>query len=394
NADVQIASDIDLSGLGGGATGGGAETNPTNNDLPVKFQNDLAQNVFLNSIVNEVGTFVSPTTTTAQVNGAVTTGNMVSFDGIPGGDQTSFHTRFSAGVAGTTIIIAGTEYTGTLTSTVAGSEATFELASGSFTGSDELANDAMATLPNVAGERTVTGIQIDGNLEVQGDTTQVDSTTVTLSDLFIQLATPDGSGALAGRDSGFLNVISRNAGNDLNLQGIRYHVASNSWQISTNNSGVTVNAQGIPSNLADWSSIQSVSSGINKFVANFSTSASATAPTVSSVLVNGATLAAAGNSAAALVGSDAGTNDKYLNIRLDSTATVPAANGGYSVATAFGHTDVTVQVYEGTEMIITDDVRIGQIRLATGALSTQAGGISITLPRTATLGTLKVVIIG
>ena len=118
------------------------------------------------------------------------------------------------------------------------------------------------------------------------------------------------------------------------------------------------------------------------------------APTVSSVLLDQLTLATPGNSAAALVGTDGNTNDKYLNFRLDSTAAVPAANGGYTVANAFNHTDVTVQIFEGNSQIIPDEIILGQIRLATGALQAQAGGITITLPRTAALGTLKVVIVG
>ena len=278
-AGHQIVADIDLSGLGGGATGGGAETNPSNNDLPVKWQNDLAQNVFVDSMITEIAsdgsTATVPTTASAQVNGAVTTGNMVSFDNVAGGnaaEQGTFHTRFSAGVSNTTIIIAGTEYTGTLTSTVAGAEATFELASGDFTGTNELANDADATLPNVAGNRSnLNTVRIEGNLEVAGTSTQIDSTTVTLSDRFIQLATPNAN--VGANDSGFLAVTGR-ASDTNRLQGIRYHVASQSWQVSTvaEATGVTVNASGVPSQASDWASIQTAVSGINKLVANFSDS--------------------------------------------------------------------------------------------------------------------------
>ncbi|MDA7994393.1 MAG: hypothetical protein MPJ25_15300, partial [Pirellulales bacterium] len=402
NADVQIASDIDLSGLGGGSggTGGGADTNPTNNDLPVKFQNDLAQNVFVNSIVNEIGTFTTPTTVAAMTVNDVTSGMMLTIDnvgvGLSGADQsaaqTAFNTRFGTATPNTTIIVGGTEYTGTLTATLLGAGATFELASGTFSGADEVSDNTAVTLPLVAGARTVTGIQIDGNLEVLGTQTQVDSVTVTLADQFIQLGTPDGSGALAARDSGFLNVVSRSAGDVLNLQGIRYDASTNAWQVSSNTTGVSVDGSGIPDTDSDWATIQTVggSHGIAKLSATFGASASATAPSVATVSLNGATVASFTNTVVSRVGTDAATNDKYININLGSSDT----GGGFSVSDLFGHSVVQVQIFESGSQIIAEEVILGQVRSTTGALSSAANQLTITLPRTAVLGALTVIVIG
>ena len=381
-AGDQLVPNIDLSGIAsaggsGGAAGGGADTNPDNHFLPVKFQDDVGQNIFLNSVVEETGTFTDPTTTTGEIDGAVTSGSMADIDSIPAGDQTAFHTRFSGGGAAT-IIIDGASYVGTLTSTASGATATFVLSSGTFTGANELADNASVTLPLVAGSRTVEGLNINTNLTLHGDLQVIGSSTsvnmhqVNLNDSFIVLNHTETPGNYSEVDGGVIVTHTHNAGT-FTYAGIRYNGNVGDWEIAND-----LDAPDGSDGSGTWLPIST---------RNAVTTTQKAVVTVAGLQAGavGTTTATFNNTATADVG--------------DITVTAPSAGGGAvtvaiviqgnSTLLPIDSQDATVQVFEDGSMIIPDSIAFAE-----------AGGVvtvTVTLPDGYASGaavSLKTVIIG
>lgn len=391
-AGLQLVANISLAGLmTGGGSAGAAATNPMNNDLPVKYQDDLGENVFVDSVIAETGTFVTPTTTTGAIVGAVTSGSTANIDGIPAGDRTAFDTRFSAGVAGTSIIIGGITYTGTLTSTASGATATFSLASGTFSGANELADNAVVTLPLVAAERTVTGLSlldgvtngtvvIHGGLQVTGSTTSTNSHQVEFNDSFLVLNSVAGNPADFSAINGGLIFTTdhTNAGDSYIYSGIRYNATSDQFEIAHNlniddGSGSTGTD---PNALNTWVPLSTAIGSTQK----------------AAVTIAGLQAGSTGTPTATFNGNT--TADTA-----DITVTAPAAgSGAVTVAIVIqgdntllpiNSDDVTVNVYEDGSMIIPDGISVVE--------SSGVTTVTITLPdgyASAAAVSLKTVIVG
>lgn len=384
NADAQIVSNIDVSSLVGAATAGGAATNNGNNVLPVKFENDLGQNIFVDSIVTETGTITIPTQTTGAVETAVSTGSTLQIDGIPAGDQSTFFSRFSAGVGNTTIIAGGTEYTGTLTADGTGPNgdgtATFVLASGDFTGANNLAEDVAVTLPLVAGNRTVTGatlagnLNITGNLQIGGSTTGVDRVDVSTSDTFINLAITNlpasDTTSVENINGGFLVETDRTSdGTDITKTygGLRYQATLNRWEVSSDTTNGTNGT---------WQAISTHGGTVSKGVVSVANIAAG-----SDAATDGTSGAQTGN-----------FNGTAIADTADIAVVTPSSDNGGSVTVTvtigagteypFTSGDLTVQVFEGANMIIPEGV------------SVSASSIVVTLPNSYAAAALKVVIVG
>lgn len=382
-ADVSI----DLSSLstgGGGGGGGAADFNETNQTLPVLFVDDLGELDFTDSLISEVvggGTITLPTTYAASVLAAVTSGSTVMFDGIQAGDQAAFHAQYSAGVASTTIAIGGIEFVGTLTSTAAGATATFVLAAGTFT---NILEDAAAIFPRTAGVYSPDTVVIKGNLQIEGTQTTVNQTQVDLNDSFLNLnsiAPSDASADVVAADGGLIILTDVNAAADTAVYaGIRYDASEDEWQLAHNltaNTGAgTVGTN--PDSANTWVPITVTGGATNKAVINIAETSNAITASVDGAAV---TLTTEVTVRDVTTGATAGY---YVNIDLVGTGALP-----------IGSVDVTCQLYDGSSMIIPDEVIQGMAAGATGALATAATSIVVKLPAEFNPSTtLKIVIVG
>ena len=397
--DVLLGT-ADLSGLSGGGGGAAASTNDTNNILPVRSQDDLLSPEFVDSSIIEVGTFVTPTTTAGAVNGAVTTGSMAVIDGIASGDRAGFHTRFSSGVASTTIDIGGTRYDGTLTSTDSGATATFTLASGTFTGSNELADNAIVTLPLVAGSRTVTGLrlgavtttatrrslEVTGDLTVRGTTTTVNSTTVDVADRYLSLGTTGttSSGAAVAEvnsDGGLIvEASSTDDGSAIakTYGGLRYNGEDNVWEVSSD-----PGSDGLAAG-ATWTPLSTAGGTTNKAVLNVSSANALTGEFDGTAIT---TIAAADATVTDVAASTTAGVSYKVAISLASTT---------GRVFPIGNTDVTVAVYDGGLQIIPDEVALNRFDNSSAAdvTTTTTDSLTVYLPQDYSPSALKIVIIG
>ena len=379
-AGTQLVPNIDLAGIagsgGGSGAGTGADTNPDNNFVPVKFQNDIGQNIFVDSLIEETGTFVDPTTTSGLVQGMVDSGNSVTIDEIPPADRAAFTARF--GTAQTaSIIIDGTVYTGMLVDAAAAGEATFTLASGTFTGANELADNASVVLPLVAGSRTVENVNINSNLILHGDLQVIGSSTmvnqhqVNLNDSFIVLNHHEG--ADYGPVDGGMIVTTQLAGVTRTYAGIRFNAGTSEWEIAN-----SLDAADGSDGSGTWMPIST---------RNAVTTTQKAVVTVAGLQAGavGTTTATFNNVATADVG--------------DITVTAPSAGSGVvtvaiviqgnSTLLPIDSQDATVQVFENGSMIIPDSIAFSE----SGGVVT----VTVTLPDGYASGaavSLKTVIIG
>ena len=357
-ADIHAANllaSIDVSSLFGGGGTGSAATNPTNNVLPVKLAHGTS-NVFIDSIINEqrTGYFNVTGLSTADASGATITltaasGLDVFTDGEaviishPGDGSANPAATFAATVtgaptAGSVTVTPGTALTGYYS--------------------------MQTTNFGLTDEGTVSGVVITGNVEIEGTTTTVDSTTVTLADQFIQLATPDGD--VAARQSGFLTVAGSTSGTH-NLQGIRYNTTDQAWEISSNTAGVAVDTNGIPTTDADWTRISTSTGTANKAVVNVAANTN---------LVTNSFDGATVTDTSGVTVRDDGTNTYRVTISIASGGNLPIANA-----------DVLVQVYDGLNMIIPDEITLNE--------SAGSETVTVDLPVNFNPTTsLKIVIIG
>ena len=268
---------IDTITLPAGEGGGGASTNPSTYDLPVKSTNDVGTSIFQDSIIS-LGGKTEATQTSGMVNGAVSPSSSsvtINIDSITSGDQTEFHTRFSAGVTNTEVSIGGTIYTGTLTSTGGGATATLVLTSLD----DNIGDDAAVTLPlaaesgsfnSVLIEGSGTTVTIEGDLVVSGDTITANVGELLVEDKYIVSNYNTGTTTVNG---GLLvqkaTATDANAGTGEGTHaGIRFNEAASGngvWEVS----------QGTPSDHstiadADWTAIALSESVHGKLVARIS----------------------------------------------------------------------------------------------------------------------------
>ena len=378
--DVGIATDaapvsgrgftVDLSVIGGGGTSGSADTNPTTNYLPVKTTYG-ATNDFIDSQIQESGTvgylnLTGLASTSANTTTATFTGAAIIADALVAG-QTVVVSSADAGPPVDFDTFAGTVMANSTTGSVTitfGTAPTFtagQIAAG-FAITRNLVADTV-TIGNSSSVKTI----VNGDLEVKGATTYLDTTNTLIEDQYIHLGEVQGQGDKTAADIGILALVDKNGATN-NYQGIRYNEGSDAWEVSSATAGVTL-TNGVPSDDTQWTAISTHAGTVSKGVVSIASIAANGAVGAISGSYNGTATASA---PAVVTNPAAGATDLTITISTASPGNLP-----------FASDDLTVQIFEGANQILAKEVAVN------------AANIVVSLPNGyANTGVTKVVIIG
>ena len=340
-----VVAHVDLGALSGGSGGsGGGAFNENVDFIPVLVRDSFAEDDFTDSIISETittsGTATFFTTTGQTFATSATSWTLTlagsteqgQFDTLYPSTTTAYRVRVVFADTTTRIVDATVSRTGNaVTLSPVSPATTFGVA---------IATGDTIQMKNAQVTRTGSGVKIAGNLEVEGTTTTVNSTNTVVADQFITLGEPDGTGAIAARDSGLLSVVSQASGGASTVAAIRYNADGGTggrWEISNTaagtGTGVTL-ASGIPSVNSEFSPISTLA--------------------------------------------------KFTNTFDNGTAATSGTDTTYTFAHGLGNDDLTVNVYENNVQFIPSEITISDTQVI----------VAIPTGHGITTSTLKVVAIG
>ena len=339
-----VVAHVDLGALSGGSGGaGGGAFNENVDFLPVLVRDSFEEDDFTDSIIQETITTTGTATffsTTNQAFANTATSWTLTLTGST--EQGQFDALYPANSEARVRVVFADTTTTIVSATVSRSTNTVTLSpvSPATTFGVTIATGDTLQMKNVQQTRTGSGVIINGNLEVEGTTTTVNSTNTVVADQFITLGEPDGTGAIAARDSGLLSVVSQAAGGASTVAAIRYNADGGTggrWEISNTaagtGTGVTL-ASGIPSVNSEFSPISTLA--------------------------------------------------KFTNTFDNGTAATSGTDTTYTFAHGLGNDDLTVNVYENNIQFIPSEITISDTQVI----------VAIPTGHGITTSTLKVVAIG
>lgn len=235
----EAAFSISLASLAGGGSGSGASTNPTNHDLPVKQDQGVVSAFVDAPILVETTNYASHSGLTFTLNSAT----QVTLSG--GTDLNNAETGFAASDA--VVINQIDSTTGLLesangtVSSVSATDVVITIGAGDGDGF-EAAVEAGVYKAGTQGDVVIqNNLQINGNLQVHGDRTEVNQSHLNVNDSFVVLnhvTLSDSTPAAANLDGGIIITKDIAAGTPATATyaGLRFDTTEGpdgTWQVAT-----------------------------------------------------------------------------------------------------------------------------------------------------------------